>query len=101
MEAENVLITYLIKRFKFQLNKDYVAMVKIRYIGYIASIVGTSETNIKLEGSVRVYELLPVKDRERIIALVNGKPADWSDYVNDEDTVIFMPIIGGGGISTV
>ncbi|MEM2708018.1 MAG: MoaD/ThiS family protein [Candidatus Methanomethylicia archaeon] len=74
--------------------------MKIKYIGYIASIVGTSETNIKLEKNVRVYELLPVKDRERIIALVNGKSADWNDYVNDEDTVVFMPIISGGSTST-
>jgi molybdopterin synthase sulfur carrier subunit len=71
-------------------------MVKIKYIGYIASVAGVSEADIKLKENVKVYELLPVRDRERIIALVNGKLANWNDYVRDEDTVVFMPIIGGG-----
>ena len=90
------MISALIKRFKFQPNKYNAVMVKIKYIGYIASIAGVSEVNIKLEEDVKVYELLPVKDRERIIALINGKLANWNDYVKDEDTVVFMPIIGGG-----
>lgn len=73
-----------------------MAMVRIKYVGYIASIAGVSEVNTKLEKTTRVYELLPVKDKGRVIALVNGKPANWDDIVNDEDIVVFMPVIGGG-----
>jgi len=72
-------------------------MVKVKYIGYLAELVGIREEEIKVEKPVRVREILRIKsDLEELIILVNGLPGSLNSLVDRDDVVSVLPVISGG-----
>ena len=74
-------------------------MTEIRLLGYIAELLGYRRMQIRLEKAIELGEILKFPenmDLERIIILVNGKPATLKHAVEDGDYVVVMPVIGGG-----
>jgi len=76
-------------------------VAKIKLIGWIADLAKFKEKEIKIEFPIKVKELLNIKeideiDEERIIVLINGKPATLETKVKNNDNVVVMPVIGGG-----
>lgn len=76
-------------------------MVKVRYVAYLAHIYGKKEERVRVTKPVRVRDLV---DPERagsmdVIILVNGRRASWDTQVNDDDEVVLIPPVSGGGPS--
>jgi len=75
-------------------------MTEVRLLGYIAELLGYRRKQLQLEEPTELGDILKFPenvDPERIIILVNGKPATLKHAVEDGDyVVVVMPVIGGG-----
>lgn len=74
-------------------------MAKIKLLGYPAVVAGFKEKEIKIEGKARIREVVIFKkqiNEDRIIVLVNHKPATLDTEITDKDNILIMPVIGGG-----
>lgn len=74
-------------------------MVKIKLLGYPADAAGFKEKEIKIEGKVKIRDLIKFEKKvseDRIIILVNHNPADLDTEVSDKDYVLVLPVVGGG-----
>ncbi len=72
--------------------------MKIRAIGFIAEILGTREFTVRIQGKVKISDLVKLPDdiHDKLIVLVNGSPADLNFKVENGDEVVLMPMISGG-----
>ncbi len=89
----------IFSRFLFWEN-NYVIVVKIRLLGWIADKEGYREKEIFLDGKkVKIRELVPsveIEPPDRIVVLVNHKGATLDTEVGDDDYVAVLPVVGGG-----
>ncbi len=71
--------------------------MKIKFLGWIASLSGKREMDIEIEAPVQLREILPFSLHERnIIVIVNNRPGSEQSVVKNEDNVTLMPVISGG-----
>jgi len=73
-------------------------MVRVKYVGYLASLAGVREEEVDAD-NVRLGDILRLKGNvnwEEIIILVNGKPANLDTRVSDGDEVTVLPFTSGG-----
>ncbi len=73
-------------------------MIKVKYVGYLASIAGVREEEINAENA-RIKELLRLKGNvnwDEVIILVNGRPASLDTKVKSGDEVTVLPFTSGG-----
>ncbi|KYK37252.1 MAG: hypothetical protein AYK19_21840 [Theionarchaea archaeon DG-70-1] len=71
--------------------------MKVKFLGWIASLAGRREMDVAVETPVQLKEILPFSLRERnIIVIVNNKPGSEETVVKDNDHVTLMPVISGG-----
>ncbi|MFX0068931.1 MAG: MoaD/ThiS family protein [Promethearchaeota archaeon] len=72
-------------------------MVKIKLLGYVASLAKFKKKEIQINKRVKVKDLLGVKiSEDRVVVLVNGISASLETDVDDGDEIVILPIIGGG-----
>ncbi|MFX0097114.1 MAG: MoaD/ThiS family protein [Candidatus Hodarchaeota archaeon] len=72
-------------------------MVKIKLLGYVASLAKFKKKEIRINKRVKVKDLLGVKiSEDRVIVLVNGISSSLETDVDDGDEIVILPIIGGG-----
>lgn len=76
-------------------------MAKIKLIGWVADLAKFKEKEMKISSPIKVKDLLNIRiideiDEERIIVLINGKPATLETKVKNSDQIVVMPVIGGG-----
>ncbi|MEM3833021.1 MAG: MoaD/ThiS family protein [Thermoprotei archaeon] len=72
-------------------------MAKIKPVGFFRYILGKELIEIQLEKPKRLIDIIgELPDKERAIILVNGKNADFTTEISNDDEVIIIPIIGGG-----
>ena len=73
-------------------------MIKVKYVGYLASIAGVHEEEINAENA-KIRELLRLKGNvtwDEVIILVNGRPAGLDTTVKKGDEVTVLPFTSGG-----
>ena len=71
--------------------------MRIKFLGWIASLAGKREMEVEIEAPVQLREILPFSLHERnIIIIVNSRPGSEESVVNNEDSVTLMPVISGG-----
>ncbi len=72
-------------------------MARIKLVGFFRYVLGKELIEIQLEKPKKLIDLIgELPDKERAIILVNGKNADFTTEINNNDEVIIIPIIGGG-----
>ncbi len=74
-------------------------MAKIKYIGYLAELAGRGEEEVKVDGRIKVKDLLEQrikKGLEDLVILVNGLPGSLDTLVDDDDIISVLPVISGG-----
>ena len=72
-------------------------MVKIKLLGYVASLAKFKKKEIQINKKVKVKDLLDVKiSEDRVVVLVNGISASLEADVDNSDEIVILPIIGGG-----
>lgn len=71
--------------------------MRIKFLGWIASLAGKREMDVTVETPVQLKEILPFSLRERnIIVVVNNKPGSEETVVHNNDQIMLMPVISGG-----
>ena len=72
--------------------------IKLRFMGYLADLYGSKETEVEVCGEQSINELvrLPDIDLEDLVILVNGRGARPQARVKPGDTVVILPHISGG-----
>lgn len=72
-------------------------MVKIKLLGYVASLAKFKKKEIQIDKRVKVKDLLGVKiSEDRVVVLINGISASLETDVDNKDEIVILPIIGGG-----
>ncbi|MBU7048463.1 MAG: MoaD/ThiS family protein [Theionarchaea archaeon] len=71
--------------------------MKVKFLGWIASLAGKREMDVKVEGPVQLKEILPFSLQGRnVIVIVNNNPASGETVVEDTDEIAVLPVISGG-----
>ncbi len=71
--------------------------MNLKFLGWISSLAGRREMEVKLENPVPLRDVLPFSLHERnIIVIVNNKPGSEETLVKDTDQVMLLPVISGG-----
>ncbi|MBM4278000.1 MAG: MoaD/ThiS family protein [Deltaproteobacteria bacterium] len=72
-------------------------MAELKFFGYLSDFVGTRGKEVNLERPVPLREILPPRFPEtNIIILINQKAGSLDSLIQDEDSVVLMPILSGG-----
>ncbi len=72
-------------------------MAELKFFGYLADLSGCRKKVITLEKAIPLRELLPPRFPEgNVIVLINEKPGNLDHPIQDEDTVLLMPVLSGG-----
>ncbi|MFX1486919.1 MAG: MoaD/ThiS family protein, partial [Promethearchaeota archaeon] len=72
-------------------------MVKIRLLGYVASLAKFKKKEIQISKKTKVKDLLGVRiSEDKVIVLINGLSASLGTEVSNTDEIVVLPIIGGG-----
>ena len=72
-------------------------MAELKFFGYLSDLAGTRVKEVKLERPVTLRELMPPAFPEtNIIILINQKAGNLDSKVEDQDSVVLMPVLSGG-----
>ncbi|MCD6457500.1 MAG: MoaD/ThiS family protein [Thermoproteales archaeon] len=73
-------------------------MVRIKYIGYLADLVGKRKKEIQVKSPVKIKNILKLKnvDMEELVVLVNGRAGNLDTIVSGDDEISILPVISGG-----
>ena len=72
-------------------------MAELKFLGYLAEVVGGREKNLVLEKPKPLRELLPSSFPEKnIIVLIDNEAGDLDSLIGNESSVVIMPILSGG-----
>jgi molybdopterin converting factor small subunit len=72
-------------------------LAELKFLGYLAKIVGAREKTIVLEKPLPLREILPSSFPEKnIIILIDKRVGDLDSVIEDKNSVTLMPILSGG-----
>ena len=72
-------------------------MAQLKFLGYLAEVAGGRTREIALKEPKRLREILPQAfPAENIIVLIDDKVGTLESVIQDESSVVFMPILSGG-----
>ncbi len=72
-------------------------MAELKFLGYLAEVVGGREKKMILEKPKPLRELLPPSFPEKnIIILIDNKAGGLDSLIGNENSVLIMPILSGG-----
>ena len=72
-------------------------MAELKFFGYLSDLMGTRVKEVRLERPVTLRELVPPAFPEtNIIVLINQKAGNLDSKVEDQDSVVLMPVLSGG-----
>jgi molybdopterin converting factor small subunit len=72
-------------------------LAKVKFLGYLAEIVGARTKEVNLEKPSPLREMVPSTFPEtNIIILINQKVGNLDSLIKNEDSVVLMPILSGG-----
>jgi len=69
----------------------------LKFFGYLADFAGTRVRELRLEHPVTLREIVPSTFPEtNIIILINQKVGSLDSQIEDQDSVVLMPVLSGG-----
>ncbi len=72
-------------------------MAQLKFLGYLAEVAGGRTREIALKEPARLREMLPQSfPEENIIILIDDKVGTLDSVVQNENSVVLMPILSGG-----
>ncbi len=72
-------------------------MAELKFLGYLAEAAGSQAKEVFLEKPTRLREIVSLPfPEETIIVLVDQKAGNFDSFIENETTVIFMPVVSGG-----
>jgi MoaD family protein len=82
-----------------------IMKVTVKFFSHFRQMVGTDQLSVDLDGGVTIASLLnslserfdnPALKNDRAVLLVNQKNAFPETILKDGDSVLLLPILGGG-----
>ncbi len=71
--------------------------MKVKFLGWISSLVGKREMDIDLDKPVKLKDILPFSLQKRnIIVVINDTAGSEESVIKDTDRVVLLPVISGG-----
>jgi len=72
-------------------------LAELKFFGYLTDIVGTRTKEVTLKKPTTLREILPPTFPETsIIILINQKVGNLDSVIENENSVVIMPILSGG-----
>ena len=72
-------------------------MAALKFLGYLAEIAGAREKNLVLEKPMPLRRVLPPSfPEENVIILVDKRVGSLDSVIENESSVIIMPMLSGG-----
>ncbi len=72
-------------------------MAELKFLGYLAEIIGKKRVKISLENPKKLRDILRVSlPEDRSIVLINQRVANFDSLIRNGDKVVIMPMISGG-----
>jgi len=72
-------------------------LAELKFFGYLSDLMGTRVKEVRLERPVTLRELVPPAFPEtNIIVLINQKAGNLDSKVEDQDSIVLMPVLSGG-----
>jgi len=72
-------------------------LAELKFFGYLSDLVGTRVKEVRLDHSVTLRELVPAAFPEsNIVILINQKAGNLDSKIQDQDSVVLMPVLSGG-----
>jgi molybdopterin converting factor small subunit len=72
-------------------------LAELKFLGYLAEVVGTREKKLVLDNPKPLREVLPSSFPEKnVIILIDNKVGHLDSLIGNENSVVIMPILSGG-----
>ena len=72
-------------------------MAELKFLGYLAEIAGAREKTLVLDKPMLLRKVLPSSFPEKnVIILIDKKVGNLDSVIENESSVILMPMLSGG-----
>ncbi len=72
-------------------------MVELKFLGYLAEVVGTRTKNLVLDKPTPLRKILPSSfPEENVIVLIDKKVGSLDSFIEDGNSIVIMPVLSGG-----
>ena len=72
-------------------------MAELKFLGYLAEVVGTREKKLVLDNPKPLREVLPSSFPEKnVIILIDKRVGNLDSVIENESSIIIMPMLSGG-----
>ena len=72
-------------------------MAELKFLGYLAEVVGARTKNLVLDKPTPLRRILPSSfPEENVIILIDKKVGDFDSLIEDGNSIVIMPMLSGG-----
>ena len=72
-------------------------MAEIKFLGYLAEVVGTRTKNLVLDKPTPLRRILPSSfPEENVIILIDKKVGSFDSLIENGNSIVIMPMLSGG-----
>jgi molybdopterin converting factor small subunit len=72
-------------------------LAELKFLGYLAEVVGTRTKNLVLDKPTPLRTILPSSfPEENVIILIDKKVGNFDSLIENGNSIIIMPMLSGG-----
>jgi molybdopterin converting factor small subunit len=72
-------------------------LAEIKFLGYLAEVVGTRTKNLVLDKPTPLRRILPSSfPEENVIILIDKKVGSFDSLIENGNSIVIMPMLSGG-----
>jgi molybdopterin converting factor small subunit len=72
-------------------------LAELKFLGYLAEVVGARTKNLVLDKPTPLREILPSSfPEENVIILIDEKIGSFDSLIEDGSSIVIMPVLSGG-----
>ena len=72
-------------------------MAELKFLGYLAEVVGTRTKQLVLDKPTPLRRILPPSfPEENVIILIDKTVGNFDSLIENENSIVIMPVLSGG-----
>jgi hypothetical protein len=72
-------------------------LAELKFLGYLAEVVGTRTINLVLDKPTPLRSILPSSfPEENVIILIDKKVGNFDSLIENANSIVIMPMLSGG-----
>ena len=72
-------------------------MAELKFLGYLAEVVGARTKNLVLDKPTPLRRILPSSfPEENVIILIDKKVGSFDSLIENGNSIVIMPVLSGG-----